>query len=235
MRRSKLGLIGICALGVGLLGPGAVSGQAANWLILNSKGEVKTGTELPATLEAEIDGVTASLDTHSVKVHLKSSCSKFSLIGGKLEAGGALTKGAKIKLEGCKVFNAATGTELSECGVKTPGAPFGTVESFKSKGQLQTNGEIKLEPETGTKFAELEYEASCTLPSPSPISGVLFLEDCEGKAATHLVKHLFKQGAGTSLFVGTDTAEHLETALVGSIWVFLGGEHKGFNWGAVFP
>jgi hypothetical protein len=235
MLRSRLGLLGLCALAVGLMALEASSAQAANWLILNSKGEVKTGTELPAELGGEVDGIVIILDTHSVKIHVKASCSKFSILGAKLEAGGALTKGAKIKLEGCKVFNAATETELPECHVKTTGQAFGTVESNKSKGQLQTNGEIKLEPETGITFATLEFEAGCVLPSPTALSGTLFFEDCEGKAATHLVKHLFKQGAGTSLFVGADTAEHLETSLVGSLWIFLVGTHAGLSWGAVFP
>jgi hypothetical protein len=235
MLHTRLVLIGLCAVVVGLFGLGAVSAQAANWLILNSKGEVRTGTELPAELVGEVDGTSVSLDTHSVKFHVSATCSSASLIGAKLEAGGALTKGTKIKLAGCKVFDAATGKLMPECGVKTPGLPFGTVESLRSKGQLHANGEILIEPEAGTEFAKLEYEAGCVLPSPTAISGAIFLEDCEGKAATHLVKHLFKEGAGTTIWVGADTTEHLESGLVGSLWVSLGGEHKGLQWGAVFP
>jgi hypothetical protein len=35
------------------------------------------------------------------------------------------------------------------------------------------------------------------------------------------------------LWVGADSAEHLETSIDGGIWVALGGTQKGFKWGAV--
>jgi hypothetical protein len=207
MSRSKLGLIGFCVLVVGLME--AASAQAAvNWLILNSKGKVKTGGELSAQLSKEIDGASASLDTHLVKLHLRVTCTAATMIGVKLESEGKLSTGGRVKLEGCKTFNAATSTELPECAVKTSGQAFGTLETNKFKGQLQANGEVKIEPETGTTFATLEFEAGCVLPSPTTVNGTLFLEDCEAKAGEHLVKHLLKQGAGTSLFVGADTIEH---------------------------
>jgi FlaG/FlaF family flagellin (archaellin) len=236
MSRSKLGLAGLCVMVVGVMGLGVASAQAApGWLVLTSGGVVKTAAELPAVLEGEIDGASASLDSHSVKLHVRATCTSGSLSGAKLEASGKLTSGTKIKLKGCKVFNAATGTELPECRIKTSGLAFGEVETSGLKGQLQTNGEIKIEAATGTTLGTLLFEAGCVLPSPTTLNGVLFLEDCEGKAAEHLVEHLLKQGAGTSLFVGADTAEHLETSLVGSLWVFLSSAHSGLKWGAVFP
>lgn len=234
MLRSKLGLLGLCVLAVGMMAF-AASAQAQNWLILNSKGEVKTGTELKALLAGKIDGASASLDTHLVKLHVRVTCTEGTLNNTKLEAGGALSTGGTVFFKGCKTFNAATSTELPECKVKTAGLAFGEIESKKGKGQLLTSGRTEIKPETGTEFAKLEFEAGCVLPSPTTVNGVLVVEDCEGKAAEHLVEHLIKQGTGTSLFVGTDNAEHLETSLVGSAWIFLAGEHAGLKWGAVFP
>jgi len=60
---------------------------------------------------------------------------------------------------------------------------------------------------------------------------VLFLKDGEGKAEAHQIKHLIEQGPLTSLFVGSDIAEHLESSLIGSAWVSLGGTDKGLSWG----
>jgi hypothetical protein len=233
MHRSRLCFLGLCILVVSMMAF-AASAQAQNWLILTSGGLVKTGTELKAAVESEIDGSSGSLDTHLVKLHVRITCTRGVSLHVIIGGGGILI-GVWWWYTGCKTFNAATSTELPECGVRTPGKSFGTLESLKSKGQLQTNGETKIEPETGTKFAELEFEAGCVLPSPTTVNGVLVVKDCEGKAAEHLVKHLIVQGTGTSLFVGADTAEHLETSLVGSAWVFLGGEHSGLKWGAVFP
>lgn len=235
MLRLKLSLIGFCVLVVGLMGLGVSGAEAAEWTILNSKGESKTAAELPAELAKEIDGTSASLDTHLFKLHVRITCTTATLIGLKLEKEGKLTTGGKAKYQGCKVFTInkeEKATELPECGVKTAGQAFGTIETSKLKGQLQASGLIKIEPETGTTFISLEFEAGCVITSPTTIGGTVFLEDCEGKIVTHLIKHLFKQGAGTSLFIGSDTAEHLETSLVGSAWGFLSGAHAGLKWGA---
>jgi hypothetical protein len=233
MLRSKLALLGLCVLAVGMMAFSAASAQGAvEWLVLNT---AHTGFEpLPFPVEGEVDGANASLDTHLVKLHVRVTCTSGTLKNTKLEAAGKLTTGGTVSFKGCKTFNAATSTELPECGVKTAGLAFGEVESKKGKGQLQTNGETKIEPETGTEFAKLEFEAGCVLPSPTTVNGVLFVEDCESttKEKEHLEKHLIKQGAGTSLFVGVDSAEHLETSLVGSAWIFTNPRRL---WGAMFP
>jgi hypothetical protein len=231
MLRSKLGLVGLCMLMVGLIG--AASARATpEWLILTSGGVVKTATELPAVLAGEIDGTSASLDTHLVKLHIRITCTSATVVGTKLEKEGKLTSGGKVEFKSCRLFNVATGTELPECGVKTPGTAIGTLITNALKGQLQAGGGIKIEPSAGTEFVKLEFEAGCALPSPTPIAGTIFIQDWEGKGATHLEKHLLTQSFGTSFFVGADSAEHLETSLVGNAWVFLSGEHIGLKWGA---
>lgn len=86
-------------------------------------------------------------------------------------------------------------------------------------------------------LAELEFKgAECVLSSSKTlIKGALWLKDCENKVETHLVKHLFEESTahGHTLWVGTDTAEHLETNLDGSAFVTLTGAHTGLSWGAM--
>lgn len=236
MLSSKLGLLSLCVFAAGTMAfVAAPAHGAVNWLILNLKEETNTGGELPAELQGQVGGEWASLSTHLVKLRVEIACGFGKLIGVKLEAAGALTKGGKVKFDWCRTFNATTLRELPECGVRTPGLKFGEVASEKIKGQLQGTGEVKIEPESGVQLAKLEFEASCVLPSPTSVNGVLFVEDFEGKAATHLVEHLIKQGAGTSIFVGADNAEHLETSLIGSFVVALSGIHLVLKWGAIFP
>lgn len=233
MLRSKLGLVGLCVAVVGLMGLVVASAQASSeWTILNSKGERKTATELPATLEGKIAGASVSFNIHTFSIKIRLTCTSASIIGMKLEKEGKLTSGSRIKLIGCRTFNAASGTELPGCRPKIGAFGFGEMESASLKGQLQTNGEIKIEPVTGATLFEFEFEPECTIPSPTSISGVLFLEEGEGELGVHLQEHLLRQGPGTSLNFASDTAEHLETSLGGSFWVFLGGAaHRGLKWG----
>jgi hypothetical protein len=35
------------------------------------------------------------------------------------------------------------------------------------------------------------------------------------------------------LWLGADNAEHLQTSIDGSAWIFLGSEHLGSLWGAM--
>lgn len=223
MSRSRLGLISLCVVVLGLLAFAASSASAAEWLILNSKGEVKTAAEMPVELAGEFDTPNGTLDTHLTGIHIEVQCTKATLLGMKLEGEGKITNGSKAKYESCTVP-----TPVGKiCTVKSPGAAVGTITTKELKGQLQTNGEILIEPKTGTVLAELVFEgAECTLPEGAQaINGVLWLRDCEGKPETHLVKHLIVESTahGHTLFIGADTAEHLETTVKGGGWIFLAG------------
>ncbi len=81
--------------------------------------------------------------------------------------------------------------------------------------------------------------ATCTLPTEvnEPIKGVLWIKDCENMEQLHLVEHLIIESTahGKTLFIGSDTAEHLEASLEGSTWVKLSGAHAGLKWGATLP
>lgn len=187
MFRSRLGLLGLCVMVLGLMAFMPSSASATpEWLILTSGGIPKTAAELPA--EAVVNNETTwQWFLRLIGLEIKVSCTSSSVTGMKLETGGKLTNGSRFTLTGCTVPT-PTG-----CTVKSAGGAVGTIATLELKGQLQTNGEILLEPKTGTVIAELVFEgASCPLPTGvnEPINGVIWYKDCEGKFATHLVKHL---------------------------------------------
>ena len=217
----------------------ASSAQAAlSWLVLNSAGT--TASELKAELLGEKDSAHLSLSKKLLGIKGVITCTNFELIGFNLEAGGTLTNGGKVKFTGCEIFESAPLTGAFGCHVHSAAQAAGTILSGELKGQLVLHeikaGEkevlTKIEPKTGTTLGTILTE-KCVLPETNPVNGVLYLKDCEKAATTHLVKHLFEQGPLTSLFIGTDTAEHLETSFIGSGWIKLGGAHAGLKWAAM--
>ena len=63
MTRTRLGLLGLCAMVFALMAFGATGAHAekgAKWLILNAKKEVRTGAELHAVLSLTTDTPTDS-------------------------------------------------------------------------------------------------------------------------------------------------------------------------------
>ena len=180
MLRSKLGLLGLCALALGLMAIVTSSASAAEWLILNSKGEVKTAKELPASIVGEFEEKTDGiLLTHIINIELNVLCTKFTLTGTKLEGGGLLTNGGTVTFTGCIVLTPA------ECTVNSPGQPVGTIATNAGKGTLQTNGEVLIQPSSGTVFAELELKGEfCSLSNlgTQSINGKLWIKDCEKNA-----------------------------------------------------
>ncbi len=241
MTRSKLGLLGLCAVVLGVMAMSASSVQAAgSWLVLNAAGTVATEVKkegekvnLLVSGVGELDSASATLLTHLVGLKLGLSCTAFTTSGIHLAAEGKFTEGGKIVFTGCTVSEGGTG-----CTVKSPGAAVGTVASEEGKGELILHElkagvkEVltKIEPKTaGGSFATLRFEGECSLPEVNKVSGVIYLKDCEGFAETFAVKHLVVQGPLTSVSIGADTAEHLETSVDGSAWVKLSGEHAGLQ------
>ena len=246
MIRTKLGLLGLCAVVFGVMAMSATSAQAAlSWLVLNSA--KTTETELKAELAGESDG-DVSLTTKEVSIKFTVTCSGFELVGVNLEAGGTLTNGGKVKFTGCEAYETAPLTGALGCHVHSAGQTSGNVLTAEGKGTLAlhtltgggTEVLTKLEPSVGTTFATFLTE-KCVVPETNPVNGVLYLKDCEkqtegpcvNKSLTYAVKHLVEQGPLTSLWVGSDTAEHLETSLSGGGWIKLGGAHAGLFWRAM--
>jgi hypothetical protein len=237
MTRPKLGLLCLCSLVASVMAISTSSAQAAgSWLVGTTQ---ITGTgfsvNLLAAVGGEIEGTSGTLLTHLLNLRVAVTCTTlFSMTNMVLQGEGKLFEGAKVTFTGCTV----TQGDIT-CLVKSPGAALGTIETNELKGELvlHTGGVVlvKIEPKSATAgFVTLHFEGEeCLLPLLNKISGVLFLKDCENKAETFAVKHLIEQGPLTSLTVGADTAEHLETSIDGSAWVSLGGAHTGQEWRAM--
>jgi hypothetical protein len=240
MTRSRLGLLGLCAVILGVTAISAGSAQAAlSWLVLNAAGT--TATELKAALVAEKDSQHISLLTKQLNYRAAITCTNLELVGFNLEAGGKLTEGGKIKFTGCEAFAKGILEEPMGCHIKSSGAAAGTIVTNELKGELVlhtlaaggTEVLTKIEPKTAGGPILNFLTEECILPETNPVRGVLFLKDCEKLITTHAVKHLFEQGPLTSLYVGSHTVEHLETSIDGSIWLKLGGAHTGLKWSAM--
>jgi hypothetical protein len=240
MTRTKLGVLGLCAMVLGMMAISASSAQAAlTWLILNKAG---TAVELKALLEGKNDTADITLLTKEVGIKFAVTCTGFTLGGINLEAAGKLTSGGKIKFTGCEIYGKGILEEPLGCHLHSAGQVNGTVLTGEGKGELVLHElaskakEVltKLEPVAGSTGTFATFQTSeCVIPESNPVHGVIFLKDCEGKATTHLKEHLLAQGPLTSMWLGADNAEHLETSIDGSIWIFLGGEHTGLLWGAM--
>jgi len=235
MNRIKLGLLGLCAVALGLA---AFSGAAqattgSKWLILNGKSEVKEGSTLHASIDVEAES-TLVLHTEILKIKVLFLCSAVKLINAKLLANGSVgeaegaVKGAKVLFSGC--ITHLNGSSSPECVPTDSTDGVGKIVSHAGHGLavLGTAGEdlIKVLPDEGETFATIKLPAACPLGTSLPVIGKVNLKDCENLALTHLVKHLLEQGPGTELFVVSKTEEH-KTTVLGSAWGFLTGEHAG--------
>jgi hypothetical protein len=253
MIRTRLGLLGLCAVVLGVMAFSASAAQAetgAKWLILteetfkNEKGEtehkVKTAEELSAAVQGELENSDGSLLSKIVGIKVKFLCTAATLIGVKLEGNGSLTSGGRVKFTGCVTY---LNEELApECEPKTTGEPLGTLLSNEGKGLLVLHepspgvkeGVTRIEPKVGTTFITLTLGASCPIGNTVPIIGKLFVKDCEGKLTTHLVTHLIEElKALTKLWTISETPEHVAT-IDGSAKVFLAGVgHAGLAWGGM--
>lgn len=237
MKSLWLKVLGVCVIAAGSTAIPTSSAQAAlSWLVLNATGT--TATELKAEVEAEKDTKRITLTTHIIGIHPSTSCLDVELSGVFLFVSG-LIKG-KIRYKNCEAYGKGEEEEALGCSVHSVGQPAGTIETNLLKGELVLHevkvGEkevlAKLEPESGTTLATILTE-ECILPEANTVNGVVYLKDCEKKPTVHTVKHLLILGPLTKLWVGSDTAEHLETTVSGSAWAKLGGAHKGLSWAAM--
>ena len=242
MIRTKLGLLGLCAVGLGMMAISASSAQGAfSWLILDKNGQ--NLENLQAKLEGANDSIHYTLSTHALSTTLNITCNNFELIGMEILLGGVLNTGGKARFTGCEAYKTAPLTEAYDCMVHSPGQPKGTVVTNRLKGKLVLHtikaGETEVltqiesaeEGEEAGALVKLEFEL-CAF-SSSKLKGVLLVKDCNKAATTHAVLHLVEQGPLTSLVYGSDTVEHLSTSLIGSGWIKLGGPHEGLSWAAM--
>jgi hypothetical protein len=245
MIRTKLGLLGLCAVVLGMMAMSASPAQASlfKWLILNAA--KTTSTELLALLVGEKDSPDLTLLTKLLGKRFAITCTNFELKAVHLSPLGTLSEGGKVKFTGCEAYGKGTLEEALGCKVHSAGQPAGTIETAEGKGALLLHetapgvNELvtKIEPKIGETFATFLTE-ECVLPESNPVRGKLFIQDCLLEAEIHKVKHLIIQNSLTKLWVGAHTAEHLETSIDGSAWVKLGnsvatGEHEGLEWAGI--
>jgi hypothetical protein len=249
MTRTKLGLLGLCAMVLGLMAFSATGAQAAGtWLILNSEGKVKTGVELPAVLELEKDknkeGVEHYiLHTEILKIKVLFLCSGIKAVNAKIFGAGAIGKGpgeekeSKILFSGC--ITLLNGVAEPKCLPTDPidGADFIVTEFLHGLAALheltdKTKDDIVLiEPDKfGGPLVVIHFSAGCVIGISVPVFGKFAPLDCENLSLTHLAKHLWEPFLPlTRLWAISDTPEHAATIL-GSVWAKLGGEHAGLLW-----
>jgi hypothetical protein len=237
MFRSKLGLLGLCAIVPGVMAISAGAAQAAgSWLV--GATEITNTSSLVAELTGEIDTPEPKFLIHLLGLTVTVTCTNLTTSGVALKGEGKLSEGGKVVFTGCTVVaKDKHGNASGNCTVKSPGAPTGTIESEQIKGELVLGGAnevlIKVEPK-GEAFVTKRFEgAECLLPLSNKVTGVIYVKDCQGFAETFKVKHLIEQGPSTSLSVGSDTEEHLLTVIDGSAWLKLNGEHTGQEWRAM--
>jgi hypothetical protein len=247
MIRSKLGLLGLCAMVLGVMAISASSAQAAkSWLVGTTEITANgPGVNLLAEVVGEIDTPEPKLLFHLIGFTVTVTCTNVTTSNIHFGANATLAPGGKVIFTGCTaVIKDRNGSIGPPCTVKSTGQPNGTIASEKLKGEAvlhQLEGEkkdvlAKIEPEiAGGSLTTIKFEgAECLLSLSNPLTGVVFVKDCEGFAETLKVKHLVEEGPLTSISLGSDTAEHLESSIDGSGWVKLtGAEHTGKEWRAM--
>jgi hypothetical protein len=246
MTRTKLGLLGLCAMVFGLMAFSATAAQAepeAKWLLA----EKAPGTGLLNFLEAEIelkkDGTAEYpyvLHSETIKVKFLFLCKDLKIAAGaggnpKLIVQGGISSG-RVLFSGC--LTDLNGAKSEACTPKdaTEGVE-GTILTKPIHSLLVlhiladgTKPDIlKLLPDEGETFAVVELGAACPIGTKIPVIGELALKDCEGLALVHLVEHLVEPFEPlTKLWTISKTAEHVAT-LLGSAWGFLKGAHLGIK------
>jgi hypothetical protein len=234
-----------------LMAFGATSAQAevgANWLILNAKGEKKTGAELHAVVGLRKD-TDYTLHTETLKIKVLFLCEKIEAINARLQEQGIIGntvvtnasglkegRGSQVRFFECKTI--LNGVESKECIPTDPVGGPGTIFTKLGHGLLRLhegNDITKILPDVGTEFAAIKTgpaeKNECPIGTNVPVTGSLALKDCENLALTHLKEHLVEPFTPLTLLFafGSETKEH-EATLLGSAWAFLGEEHKGLLW-----
>jgi hypothetical protein len=245
MNRTKLGLLGLCALVVGVTAMSANPAQGAtlSWLILEVK--KTTATELNADIRSEIDSQHVTLHEQINGIAGAVTCNSLSLKETQLEAGGKLNEIGKIVFTGCGVYKKSPLSEPFPCTVKSPGASVGRIETGELKGELVLHtltggGEqvlAKIQARTGLEgnIVTLRLEGGgCALPESIVVHGTLYLKDFQNQATVHKLEHLVEAAPLTSLYLGGHSANQLAiTKVLGSAWTALGGPHFGLDWSAM--
>jgi len=247
MTRTKLGLLGLCAMMLSLFAFSACA-QAetgAKWLILDANGllleiaEPVGGDKIGSAtvnLRKDTNGV---LHTKILGFEVLFECKVLTAENGKLIPNGSIATGGRIKFSECETF--LNGVLSKECEPKSGGVP-GVIKTELGHGLLvlhklaggEVDDLVNILPDNvggvpSKKFATIELETGCPIGTKVPVLGKLFLKDCEKLALMHLIEHLVEVGPLTELWTIAETAGH-EATLLGSAWAFLTGTDVEKKW-----
>jgi hypothetical protein len=221
-------------------GAGAAQAETgAAWLLA----EKEPNSGLIALLDAEVGlekETTGILHSKILGIAVLFECEGIATVNAKLLPNGSIgektgtVSGSKIKFSGC--ITKLNGATSAVCEPNAGGTEKGVINTTAGHGLIvlhETVAKVKTEltqilPDVGETFATIEMSKECAIGSKVPVIGKAFLEDCEGKFLTHLVKHLVQVGPLTELWTISKTAEHVATIL-GSSWAKLLGTHAGFK------
>jgi hypothetical protein len=243
MTRTKLGLLGLCAMVLGLMAISATAAQAevgAEWLFAEKAPNSGLIKWLEAELGLEKDDQPYVLHSEILKIKVLFLCTTIQAEKAVLKANGSIGNGARVKFSGCTTD--LNGTTTASCEPNAGGTEKGVVKTNEGHALLVLhdlgNGTIddwvKVLPDSGETFATIEMSAACPIGTKVPVLGTLALKDCEGLALTHLVKHLVEPTSTegtllTELWTISKTTEH-KASLLGTAWAFLVGEnHVGLK------
>jgi hypothetical protein len=239
MNHSRFGLLGLCALVLGLMTFSVASARAevgAQWLFAEQAPNSGLVPFLEASVAFEIDQKIV-LHTEILKIKVLLLCPTIQLENAVLKANGSIGEGARIKLSGC-TFD-LNGVTNASCEPKNEGTEAGVIKTKTVHALIilhklasgVVDDFLLVLPDSGETLVTFETAASCPIGSKIPLIGKFTIKDCENLALTHLVKHLVEVGTKaelSELWMVSKTTEH-ETSILGGAWAFLTGPHEGLK------
>jgi hypothetical protein len=238
MVRSRLGLK-VLVIGVMAISASAAQAEASGEWLLGGNMLSNYTAGLEPEIASELENAMSALLTEILGKTVRFLCTTATLSGVKMQTGGLLKPGGKARLTGCKTFLGKLNAkeEVIEESESAVCEPFtinakkekekGVVETGPLKGLLALNAaketETLVEPEVvGGTFVTMHFSETCAVGEEVPVSGKLYLKDCNKEGLVDKTSHLLEEDTTLSqLWVISDTAEHLRTKLDGSAIVKL--------------
>jgi hypothetical protein len=246
MTRTRLGLLGLCAMVFGLMAFSATAHAEpkSRWLVLTgvgttvlSEAQIDAGQiSFALAVEKDLSGTPINIPILHSKIAgitVLFECEEIEAKGAALKSQGRVAEKAEIVFSKCRTkLNGATS---APCEPKANGTEKGVIRTKPGHALIvlhELAGGVKddlvriLPDNVGgvpsETFATIEMSAECAIGTKVPVIGKATLKDCENLALTHLVKHLAETGPLTELWTISKTAEHVATIL-GSGWATLSG------------
>jgi hypothetical protein len=237
MTRSRLSLLGLCAMLVSMFAFASIAHAEKGALWKIGGATAKGGEAVEA--KTDVEGVLLT-ELGTKFIHLK--CPTINLVGAKLvEPNGGIT--GKIDFKGCKFFSLTTpgGTLVLQgaCEPKNEGvAGLIVTNSITGLIVLHTpsggtkEGVLEAKPTTaGGLFANIVLGPECAFGENLKVGGVFFLKDCLKQFSTEVKEHLVEELKELTKLVINEGAK---TATIdGSAWAFLGSPNSGKLWAGI--